>query len=108
MGGLPVAELNALELEFLYLNDYDLFVTMDELQEYGDKLLVHWHHQSVESVQVNQNEGIVKPFGRLSVNSESSSGEHHWAYKKPSFVSKRRASEDEGGLRTISAVGSEC
>ncbi|KAG1470435.1 hypothetical protein G6F56_002691 [Rhizopus delemar] len=108
VGGLPVAELNALELEFLYLNDYDLFVTMDELQEYGDKLLVHWHHQSVESVQVNQNEGIVKPFGRLSVNSESSSGEHHWAYKKPSFVSKRRASEDEGGLRTISAVGSEC
>ncbi|PHZ16413.1 cyclin-related 2, partial [Rhizopus microsporus ATCC 52813] len=42
VGGLPVKELNALELEFLYLNDYNLFVTIEELQDYGNKIMEHW------------------------------------------------------------------
>ncbi|ORY93779.1 cyclin-domain-containing protein [Syncephalastrum racemosum] len=42
VGGLPVAELNVLEVEFLSLNNYSLFVTMEELQHYGDQLLLHW------------------------------------------------------------------
>ncbi|KAI8145079.1 cyclin-domain-containing protein [Fennellomyces sp. T-0311] len=42
VGGLPVAELNALELEFLNLNDYNLNVPIEELQQYGDQLLLHW------------------------------------------------------------------
>ncbi|CDS11602.1 hypothetical protein LRAMOSA03865 [Lichtheimia ramosa] len=42
VGGLPVAELNALELEFLHLNDFSLNVTIEELQQYGDQLLMHW------------------------------------------------------------------
>ncbi|KAG0740085.1 hypothetical protein G6F57_010943 [Rhizopus arrhizus] len=89
VGGLTVTELNALELEFLYLNDYDLFVTIDELQEYGNKLLVHWHY--MKSTQ--KNEEVTKPFGRLSVNSNdnlalssvavnNNSTEDHWACKK--------------------------
>lgn len=42
MGGLPVSELNSLELEFLVLNNFSLAVNIDELQRYGDQLLRHW------------------------------------------------------------------
>ncbi|OAD77905.1 cyclin, partial [Phycomyces blakesleeanus NRRL 1555(-)] len=42
VGGLPVSELNTLELEFLQLNNYGMFVTIEELQYYGDQLLLHW------------------------------------------------------------------
>ncbi|CAO3607347.1 unnamed protein product [Cunninghamella echinulata] len=53
VGGLPVSELNVLELEFLALNNYNLFVTVEEFQYYGDQLLLHW---------MKEHEGnIVKP-----------------------------------------------
>ncbi|CAG8472057.1 15550_t:CDS:2 [Acaulospora morrowiae] len=42
VGGLPVSELNQLELEFLVLNDFRLAITVEELQRYGDQLLKHW------------------------------------------------------------------
>ncbi|CDS04069.1 hypothetical protein LRAMOSA07024 [Lichtheimia ramosa] len=42
VGGLPVSELNVLEVQFIVLNDYALFVSVDELQNYGDQLLLHW------------------------------------------------------------------
>ncbi|KAG0170901.1 hypothetical protein DFQ30_001789 [Apophysomyces sp. BC1015] len=42
VGGLPVAELNELELEFLRLNDFNLNVSVEELQQYGDQLMMHW------------------------------------------------------------------
>ncbi|CAI2161960.1 15870_t:CDS:2 [Funneliformis geosporum] len=42
VGGLPVSELNQLELEFLILNDFRLAITVEELQRYGDQLLKHW------------------------------------------------------------------
>ncbi|SAM08749.1 hypothetical protein [Absidia glauca] len=39
VGGLPVSELNRLELEFLQLNGYNISVSINELQRYGDQLL---------------------------------------------------------------------
>ncbi|KAI8339758.1 cyclin-domain-containing protein [Chlamydoabsidia padenii] len=39
VGGLPVTELNRLEMEFLQLNDYNVSVSINELQRYGDQLL---------------------------------------------------------------------
>ncbi|SAM07966.1 hypothetical protein [Absidia glauca] len=42
VGGLTVSELNTLEIEFLALNEYKLFVTIEEFQYYGDQLLLHW------------------------------------------------------------------
>ncbi|CAG8764706.1 35405_t:CDS:2 [Gigaspora margarita] len=42
VGGLPVSELNQLELEFLILNDFRLAISVEELQRYGDQLLKHW------------------------------------------------------------------
>lgn len=41
MGGLPVKELNLLELEFLAMNDYNIYISLEELQQYGDQLLMH-------------------------------------------------------------------
>ncbi|KAI8580092.1 hypothetical protein K450DRAFT_239349 [Umbelopsis ramanniana AG] len=41
VGGLPPAELNTLELEFLHLNSFNLSVSIEELQQYGDQLLSH-------------------------------------------------------------------
>lgn len=42
VGGLPVTELNKLELEFLALNNFSLFISTEELQKYGDRLLSQW------------------------------------------------------------------
>ncbi|CAM0140204.1 unnamed protein product [Umbelopsis sp. WA50703] len=39
VGGLPLAELNRLELEFLFLCNFDLYVRLEDLQEYADQLL---------------------------------------------------------------------
>ncbi|KAF1797087.1 cyclin [Mucor lusitanicus] len=41
VGGLPVKELNVLELEFLRINNYNIFIPLEELQQYGDQLLMH-------------------------------------------------------------------
>ncbi|EXX69227.1 Pcl7p [Rhizophagus irregularis DAOM 197198w] len=54
VGGLPVSELNQLELEFLVLNDFRLAITVEELQKYGDQLLKHW----VKEEEMRQGAGI--------------------------------------------------
>ena len=41
MGGIPLRELNQLELELLFLIDFHLHITLEELQEYADQLLSH-------------------------------------------------------------------
>ncbi|GAA5999250.1 hypothetical protein JCM5350_000691 [Sporobolomyces pararoseus] len=42
VGGLPLHELNQLELQFLLLNDFRLKVPTDELQRYADQLILFW------------------------------------------------------------------
>jgi hypothetical protein len=42
VGGLPLAELNQLELQFLLLNDFCLTIPLEELQAYADHLLLRW------------------------------------------------------------------
>lgn len=39
MGGLPLVELNHLEIQFLLLNDFQLFVPVEELEAYGTMLV---------------------------------------------------------------------
>jgi len=41
VGGLPVIELNQLEIEFLLINDFDLHISVEEIQETGDLLISH-------------------------------------------------------------------
>lgn len=39
MGGLPLVELNHLEIQFLILNDFRLMVPVEELEAYGTMLV---------------------------------------------------------------------
>ncbi|KNE71847.1 hypothetical protein AMAG_16276 [Allomyces macrogynus ATCC 38327] len=41
VGGLPTNELNQLELEFLFMNEFNLAISPDEFQHYADRLLAH-------------------------------------------------------------------
>ncbi|KAF8185159.1 cyclin-domain-containing protein [Pholiota molesta] len=40
VGGLPLSELNQLELQFLLLNDFRLVITSTEMQHYAEQLLL--------------------------------------------------------------------
>lgn len=40
VGGLPQAELNQLELQFLLLNDFRLVISAEEMQRYAEQLIV--------------------------------------------------------------------
>ncbi|BFZ57796.1 cyclin-like protein interacting with PHO85 [Savitreella phatthalungensis] len=42
VGGLPLAELNHLEFQFLLMNDFRLLVPLEDLQRYADQLLLFW------------------------------------------------------------------
>ncbi|KAG2199589.1 hypothetical protein INT47_012189 [Mucor saturninus] len=68
VGGLPVSELNILELEFLSLNDFALFVSLEELQHYGDQLLNRWRkeHETEEEMiqQTTVEEELAGPIRR--------------------------------------------
>ncbi|KAI9168499.1 cyclin-like protein interacting with PHO85 [Blastocladiella emersonii ATCC 22665] len=41
VGGLAVMELNQLELEFLFMNEFNLMISPQEFQHYADRLLEH-------------------------------------------------------------------
>ncbi|KAK9383799.1 cyclin-domain-containing protein [Kockiozyma suomiensis] len=45
VGGLPLEELNHLELQFLVLCDFRLAIPLEELQRYGDLLLQFWDRE---------------------------------------------------------------
>lgn len=47
VGGLPVHELNQLELQFLLLNDFNLMIPLEEMQRYANQLLVYGGVSSV-------------------------------------------------------------
>jgi len=49
VGGLPQAELNQLELQFLLLNDFNLVIPADEMQRYASQLIAY----SRESSRIN-------------------------------------------------------
>lgn len=40
VGGLPLPELNQLELQFLLLNDFRLVIKGDEMQRYAEQLIL--------------------------------------------------------------------
>lgn len=53
MGGLPLVELNHLELQFLLLNDFRLSIPIAELDEYGNMLVEFYAHE-IMSQQYHQ------------------------------------------------------
>lgn len=58
VGGLPLDELNHLELQFLLLTDFRLMIQIEELQRYADLLLKFWkREQSRSQNDEKMNEG---------------------------------------------------
>ena len=53
VGGLPLEELNYLELQFLLLLDFKLMISVEDLQNYGDLLLRFWKREQVTAELVN-------------------------------------------------------
>ncbi|KAL9548328.1 hypothetical protein MBANPS3_005734 [Mucor bainieri] len=61
VGGIPLCELNQLELEFLFLCNFDLHVKLEDMQAYGDQLLRH--------ALINHSQCTLSPVTSLSVSS---------------------------------------
>lgn len=57
VGGLPLPELNHLELQFLLLNDFRLAVPVEELEAYGT-MLVEFCMRDVLAKRTNETEGM--------------------------------------------------
>ena len=55
VGGLPLAELNNLELQFLLLNDFRLSVPVEELEAYGTMLVEFYAREVVAQQQAAEN-----------------------------------------------------
>lgn len=53
VGGLPLEELNYLELQFLLLLDFKLMISVEDLQNYGDLLLKFWKREQLANELVN-------------------------------------------------------
>lgn len=51
VGGLPLAELNHLELQFLLLNDFRLSVPVEELEAYGTMLVEFYAREVIAQRQ---------------------------------------------------------
>ncbi|RPA93958.1 cyclin-domain-containing protein [Choiromyces venosus 120613-1] len=55
VGGLPLAELNHLELQFLILNDFRLSVPVEELEAYGTMLVQFYAREAVSNAHLLDN-----------------------------------------------------
>ncbi|KAF7591340.1 hypothetical protein BBP40_001664 [Aspergillus hancockii] len=75
VGGLPLVELNHLELQFLLLNDFRLSIPVEELEAYGTMLVEFYareviaqHHQQQQAVSQT---GVSRSFGSPASESQS-------------------------------------
>lgn len=66
VGGLPLTELNHLELQFLLINDFRLFVPVEELEVYGTMLLEFYARE-----MLSQEQGSTSSETTSSKNTES-------------------------------------
>ena len=63
VGGLPLVELNHLELQFLLLNDFRLSVPVEELEAYGT-MLVEFYAREVIAQQQNAHAQMAASYSR--------------------------------------------
>lgn len=84
-----MSELNALELAFLSMNDFALFVSLEELQQYGDQLLSHWKKDNDNMEITEEGEELAPPVIRrarhLSIDQHGDELAELITNKKPSI-----------------------
>ncbi|QPG75044.1 hypothetical protein FOA43_002384 [Brettanomyces nanus] len=54
VGGLPLEELNHLEIQFLMLLDFKLMIQVEEMNRYGDLLLKFWKREQAKQAKQAQ------------------------------------------------------
>ena len=59
VGGLPLVELNHLELQFLLLNDFRLSISLEDLESYGTRLVDFYMEEIV--IQQQHQKGMSPP-----------------------------------------------
>lgn len=64
VGGLPLVELNHLELQFLLLNDFRLSIPVEELEAYGT-MLVEFYAREMLSTQAAQDAPLNPPLASI-------------------------------------------
>ncbi|EFR02336.1 PHO85 cyclin-7 [Nannizzia gypsea CBS 118893] len=69
VGGLPLIELNHLELQFLLLNDFRLAVPVEELEAYGTMLVQFYARELVAQQQQQQQQGTPQPSSHATTTS---------------------------------------
>ncbi|EKV10983.1 Cyclin-dependent protein kinase complex component, putative [Penicillium digitatum] len=62
VGGLPLVELNHLELQFLLLNDFRLAITVEELESYGT-MLVEFYAREVVTQRQQKHRSLPRAIG---------------------------------------------
>ncbi|KAL3445669.1 putative cyclin-dependent protein kinase complex component [Aspergillus insuetus] len=61
VGGLPLVELNHLELQFLLLNDFRLSIPVEELEAYGTMLVEFYAREIIAQQQQQPQSGLPRP-----------------------------------------------
>ncbi|KAJ5449952.1 uncharacterized protein N7458_006401 [Penicillium daleae] len=65
VGGLPLVELNHLELQFLMLNDFRLAIPVEELESYGT-MLVEFYAREIVAQQQQKQQSVPRPINPTS------------------------------------------
>ncbi|KAL2861026.1 putative cyclin-dependent protein kinase complex component [Aspergillus lucknowensis] len=76
VGGLPLVELNHLELQFLLLNDFRLSIPVKELEAYGTMLVKFYAREIIAQQQQNQQPqvGLSRPIPTSTAREPESDG----------------------------------
>lgn len=75
MGGLPLKELDQLELQFLLLNDFRLMISNEELNKYGAQLLAPFPNENQDDEDEDEDDEVEREnldYRPLSWSEESS------------------------------------
>jgi len=75
VGGLPLAELNNLELQFLLLNDFRLSVPVEELEAYGTMLVEFYARELLAQQQATHIASSPHPADGMYMRSQAASRE---------------------------------
>lgn len=74
VGGLPLVELNHLELQFLLLNDFRLSIPVEELEAYGTMLVEFYAREIVAQQQQQLSQAIPRSINPSEAPETSSEG----------------------------------
>ncbi|KAJ5612927.1 cyclin-domain-containing protein [Penicillium lagena] len=82
VGGLPLVELNHLELQFLLLNDFRLAIPVEELEAYGT-MLVEFYAREVVTQQQQQQRPMDSSTASTTTTTDSSDAMYMRSSDKP-------------------------